>query len=346
MEICPCEKDIDFEHSSGIQCDQCNQWWHTICLGIKNKQTLKKLEKSHYICPFCSVQNLKPDSVIKNKLAKLIEPIKPQTQKVDTAPQVTCSPQIDSLAGASEEHIVILDGIKAKKDFKNSAAIKKEINKQKPKINFSIAYSLAGGGIAIHCKDTKSRDLALKEWEKGAFGSEHIKQHLPSGNSPTQSVIARSVNIRLSEQTIKEEIEATYNTSVEVHRLQNIKSKQPFPLVKITADRPIAATFIEKGVSIQGQQHKCEVTRRVKPIRCFNCQRFGHCADTCLYTHKCVCCSGDHPPDLGCTIPNLCANCGGPHSADSNKCPVFLNLQKSLIHRHVTHGDYSPTVQF
>ncbi len=332
LEVCPCEKDKEFENSSGIQCDQCKQWWHSNCLGISNN-VLKKLAKSYYICPSCSITNLKQDQTIRDKVSKLIELVK-EPGPTSPSAQPTCTLH----SGADKEHIVILDNIKAKKEFKNSAAIKKEINKQNPKINFSIAYSLAGGGIAIHCKDAGSRNIALKKWKKGAFGSEQINQHLPSSDSPTQSIVVRSISTRLSEKSIKEEIEQTYNSPVEVHRLQNTKSQLPFPLVKVTAKRDIAAKLIEKGVSIRGKHHRCEASRRVKPIRCYQCQRFGHCADTCLYTHRCVCCSGDHPSDLGCTIPSLCANCGGPHSADYNKCPVFTSLQIKLSYRHVVQN--------
>ena len=70
-----------------------------------------------------------------------------------------------------------------------------------------------------------------------------------------------------------------------------------------------------------------------KPIRCYRCQRFGHVAAACLANgQRCSMCSGSHRTQQCLTkmqnseTVNLkCANCGEPHSANSNKCPVLHN---------------------
>ena len=70
-----------------------------------------------------------------------------------------------------------------------------------------------------------------------------------------------------------------------------------------------------------------------KPIRCYRCQRFGHVAAACLAKgERCSMCSGPHRTQQCLTkmqnsetINLKCANCGEPHSANSNKCPVLHN---------------------
>ena len=66
------------------------------------------------------------------------------------------------------------------------------------------------------------------------------------------------------------------------------------------------------------------------PIRCFQCQKYGHFKSTC--THKAVCpkCGGeDHNDHLTCTADPLCINCKGNHPANAKDCPKWI-LEKSI----------------
>ena len=58
------------------------------------------------------------------------------------------------------------------------------------------------------------------------------------------------------------------------------------------------------------------------PLRCFNCQKFGHSRTTCDKQPVCIC---GKPPHEGtpCSDPIKCINCGGEHSARSKNCPIF-----------------------
>ena len=60
------------------------------------------------------------------------------------------------------------------------------------------------------------------------------------------------------------------------------------------------------------------------PLRCYNCQRFGHHEPNCAKTAICKTC-GESDADnleLSCTKPPKCANCQGNHS-DSRDCMVW-----------------------
>lgn len=59
------------------------------------------------------------------------------------------------------------------------------------------------------------------------------------------------------------------------------------------------------------------------PLRCFNCQTFGHGSATCK--NKSVCCTcGEDGHELICTRPPKSCNCQGNHPASSKKCPVWI----------------------
>ncbi|XP_046565574.1 uncharacterized protein LOC124274277 [Haliotis rubra] len=65
------------------------------------------------------------------------------------------------------------------------------------------------------------------------------------------------------------------------------------------------------------------------PLRCFNCQKFGHGARTCNHVSICVRCSGAHE-SAECTNEIKCANCDGQHLASSKSCPSFEHQSKIL----------------
>ena len=58
------------------------------------------------------------------------------------------------------------------------------------------------------------------------------------------------------------------------------------------------------------------------PLRCYNCQMFGHHEQKCTKSAVCKKCgeSGSDHVELSCNKPPKCANCNGNHPADSRDC--------------------------
>jgi len=59
------------------------------------------------------------------------------------------------------------------------------------------------------------------------------------------------------------------------------------------------------------------------PLRCFNCQKFGHGNKFCRSETVCCRCSGKHTEE-GWENAVKCTNCSRPHMASSKECPVWL----------------------
>ena len=57
------------------------------------------------------------------------------------------------------------------------------------------------------------------------------------------------------------------------------------------------------------------------PLRCFNCQRFGHHKDKCTKNAVCSNCGKEGHDNSSCENPKQCANCKGDHLASSRECP-------------------------
>ena len=77
------------------------------------------------------------------------------------------------------------------------------------------------------------------------------------------------------------------------------------------------------------------------PLRCFNCQRFGHLENNCSEDPGSVCenCGADgHAHQTNqCKNPTKCINCGKDHSPKSNICEVWLK-EKEIMKLKVTHN--------
>ncbi|KAK7043509.1 hypothetical protein R3P38DRAFT_2479025, partial [Favolaschia claudopus] len=111
-------------------------------------------------------------------------------------------------------------------------------------------------------------------------------------------------------------------------------------LLIVLDNRDAATALIRKSLSLVGTS--CPVSLHTPPpVQCFHCQEFGHIAKACSKRKdpasiKCARCAGPHPT-RDCACPNTprcsntrtcthivvcCTNCGGPHKAFANICPV------------------------
>ena len=78
------------------------------------------------------------------------------------------------------------------------------------------------------------------------------------------------------------------------------------------------------------------------PLRCYNCQKFGHHESKCLKPPVCKKCGGsgsDHVEHT-CTNPINCINCQGNHPADSRDCVVWKR------EREINQVKYSNNIPF
>lgn len=64
------------------------------------------------------------------------------------------------------------------------------------------------------------------------------------------------------------------------------------------------------------------------PLRCYNCQHYGHGKSSCSRPEICAKCGGKGHSDNGCSNDLHCCNCGGSHGAFSKDCPEWQRQQK------------------
>lgn len=80
-----------------------------------------------------------------------------------------------------------------------------------------------------------------------------------------------------------------------------------------------------------------------KPMRCFNCQRFGHIANYCKEKKRCARCGGEHDyGKCGTGVQPKCCNCGGSHNVAYGGCEVMRQenkIQKIRVEKRITYAE-------
>ena len=84
------------------------------------------------------------------------------------------------------------------------------------------------------------------------------------------------------------------------------------------------------------------------PLRCYNCQHYGHGKATCNRKAVCAKCSQEGHQDADCENPPHCANCAGNHSAYSRDCPEWAK-QKEITQvkfgKNISFGEAKKLVE-
>lgn len=112
---------------------------------------------------------------------------------------------------------------------------------------------------------------------------------------------------------------------VAVQRIVN-RVKGPTPVLIVTFCGDKLPSSIKMGFE------NCRVTPYIPyPLRCFNCQQFGHHGKSCAKSSVCAKCSGkghSSSHDTPCQNEARCANCSGMHPAFDRSCPVWKQEQE------------------
>src|SRR5690606_35564204 len=87
----------------------------------------------------------------------------------------------------------------------------------------------------------------------------------------------------------------------------------------------------------------CPMKDRIRVMRCYKCNRFGHCQRECRNGLSCAACAGPHDTK-SCTVRDVkCSNCewvnekrrqrkqepiDANHRADNKNCPQYIRMQR------------------
>ncbi|XP_026114930.1 uncharacterized protein LOC113093328 [Carassius auratus] len=82
------------------------------------------------------------------------------------------------------------------------------------------------------------------------------------------------------------------------------------------------------------------------PLRCYNCQRYGHTALVCKSKMRCARCGGEHEfGKCGEGVGLKCCNCGGNHNAAYGGCEVRKKAVEVQQEKTKNKGTYAEAVK-
>jgi len=165
------------------------------------------------------------------------------------------------------------------------------------------------------------------------LGSEvTITEHKANKNITTTKKIIFGVSVTWTDEEIRNESGAN-----EIYRMNKYNTetntKEPTTTIILTYNIPNPPASIYIGL----KQYK---TRQYipKPLRCFNCQLFGHSMQNCKGKVTCGRCTENHKTD-SCPIPRFeensannillykCRNCNQHHPSGFKGCAAFIKAQ-------------------
>ena len=173
---------------------------------------------------------------------------------------------------------------------------------------------LGSGELLIQCK---TAEQAQKLFEAEKFGD------IPCVAEPHRSLNQSKGVIRSYElkKTSEEEITGGIEGVVHSRRMTvwRTGSRKPTNSILLTFDSCIPPREVKAGYL------KLDVQTYIpNPLRCFNCQKFGHSKVRCRHRQICAKCGVAGHEQKECRNKICCPNCNGEHTAFDKQCPEWI----------------------
>lgn len=236
----------------------------------------------------------------------------------------------DSITFSSEsdlDKIVIIDKISNPLEFASTKRILREIHDYFPDVRVNYAYSLARGGVAVHTISQSDRDLLINDLPAESFGG-GVK-HLPKGYTG-EWIFIKGVDTSVESQCLIDKLQSQGIDIIEIKRLTKRYIGTPTQVVKVKSKGSSIERLLNINLVINNKRCTVERERTNKVIRCYHCQSFGHLARHCTQARHCEVCGDSHDQSERCSGRIQCCNCGGSHSAASNRCPAYRSRYEDI----------------
>lgn len=245
---------------------------------------------------------------------------------------------------------VIIRNVTNTKIISHDSNLKSEFNKLFNRMKIQHCKKTSYGNIIIELTSSEDVDTVVKNWKPSYFGNPASPQEgteavrMKSQSPRNTEGIITNVTTELKDTDINDGLAIEGYTGAKVRRFK--KGTVSLTTVKIsfeTSEDLQKAT--KNGICIGHIYFPVEIFRYTKrPMQCFKCNKYGHPMKWCRSSRNCGFCSEESHDDIACphkgdSTKYKCSNCGGDHSARSNRCPHHIE-KMSLIKNRNDHDEY------
>ncbi|XP_059813909.1 uncharacterized protein LOC132385715 [Hypanus sabinus] len=198
------------------------------------------------------------------------------------------------------------------------------------------AKVLNDGNLLVRCANEEQLEKALKLKEIGKCKVEYTGR-VGARNGGCKGVIT-GVPMSINMEELKRNIKG--GKVINVRRLKTTKEgmKKESETVLIESEEARVPSKVFLG--FMSYPVRVYVPN---PLRCYNCQRFGHIAKNCKRQRRCARCGDVHEyGKCGTGVQPKCCNCGGAHNVAYSGCEVMrreIKIQEIRVKRKITYAE-------
>jgi len=216
--------------------------------------------------------------------------------------------------------------------FKNSEkTFKQEVDKNCKDVKIVQVNFTKSGNLVIEFEG--DQDYASFQ-DKFTKKFSNLKIHKISKKEQELQIVIKGLNYKTAKDS-SEELESMGIISFGPLSGKNEEMK----IIKATCqNKEIMINLISNGVKLFYRRYHVDIYEKpIKPIQCFNCQKFGHISTQCNSTSsKCVKCGDTHKAS-DCKIKDKnalkCANCGLNHTSNFAGCSIYQEKLRETMEK-------------
>ncbi len=199
---------------------------------------------------------------------------------------------------------------------------------------------LRNGSLLLTC-DALNQARTLKKITR--LGTAPVKVTPHKTMNSCQGIIRCREISDMSEEDIKQELASQGITKVKQFTVKKDGQVRKTSTFLLTFN----STTLPQSINVGYLRVKVEVFIP-NPLRCYQCQRYGHGKGTCRRQPVCFKCGKPNHDDNPCTGPLHCVNCAGNHSSNSKQCPLWVKecaIQKVKVERNLPYNEARRVVE-
>ncbi|CAL1281252.1 unnamed protein product [Larinioides sclopetarius] len=182
---------------------------------------------------------------------------------------------------------------------------------------------LRSGDLLI---ETNSKKQATTLSKLSTLGTWPVSVSLHKTLNFSRGVISEQTLVQHSDNELQEELKSQGVCVARRILIRRNGQLIPTKHVVLTFENPILPKYIKAGYL------RCNVRPYIpNPLRCFQCQRYGHSRQSCRGKPSCAKCAATDHDTSSCTSDSVkCVNCANSHPAYSKSCPKW-QMEKEIL---------------